>query len=92
MSAGTPITSVRIPRQLLFDCECYLSERDANPVVTPWSLTDLIVVALREKMDKVKRGRRKARAGARDLDQSAEATAEIVANHFAQLTDDRGGM
>jgi hypothetical protein len=55
MSKGTKVTAVRIPPALMALAERYLRERNADPRVSPWTLTDLLTNVLKEGL--LKRGR-----------------------------------
>lgn len=63
MSMGTPVTTVRIPQDLLNEVKYYLDKRSTNPVVEPWSLTDFIVRALKDKLDHLARSAKTRKSG-----------------------------
>lgn len=69
MSAGTPVTTLRIPQDLLNEVKFYLDKRAANPVVEPWTLTDFILAAIKDKLEHGRRSRsnRKLKDGSSDI-------------------------
>lgn len=52
MSAGTPSTTVRLPRALHAEIDAYLRRRELLPTVEPWSMTDFLTCAARELLRK----------------------------------------
>jgi len=79
MSRGSPIVPVRIPAELLAEIGQVIDGRNERARGAPWTRSEFIVLALREKLAKMERsrsGRAKAagrRAGADQLadDQAA---------------------
>jgi hypothetical protein len=65
MSRGTFVTTLRIPPALREVCQQYLAVREKNPMVPPWTMTDLILNALREKLSHIKRSSRPRKGGGR---------------------------
>lgn len=93
MSAGTRITTVRIPSHLRQQCSEYLEARSSIPTVEPWTMSDLILVALAEKMQKIERGkaayRRSLRAREAVLDEPNAFEVEVMAE---AMFGEGGGM
>lgn len=58
MSKGTPAVSFRIPPELRVMIEDELKDRDAKPLLSPWSLTDFFIVAALEKLHHAARNRK----------------------------------
>lgn len=59
MSKGTPIVGVRIPPTQRAEVEAVIAHRNANSREAPWTLSDFVVIALREKIAKMARCRRR---------------------------------
>jgi hypothetical protein len=52
MSAGTPVTTVRLPPALRVLIDHYLEKRNELTTVAPWTLTDFLIEACRELLRK----------------------------------------
>lgn len=61
MSKGTPVTCVRVPTRLMDQIHEYLEARSALTCASEWNVSDFIVVSIAEKLDKIRRGRKKTR-------------------------------
>lgn len=61
MSKGTPVTCVRVPTRLMQRVHDYLEARKALACVVEWTVSDFIVVAVAEKLDKIRRGQKRSR-------------------------------
>jgi hypothetical protein len=61
MSTGGPSIIVDVPKRVLMQCREYLEERAALALVSPWTLSELVIVALCEKLDRIRRARKRSR-------------------------------
>jgi hypothetical protein len=63
MSKGTKIIPFRCPGGLEEDMEIAIDDRNERTREAPWSRTDFILKAIREKLDHMQRSRAKKRKG-----------------------------
>lgn len=59
-SKGSPRVTVRIPEPLLVEIGDAITRRNEYSRGVPWDLTAFLLVAVREKLDKMARSRRHA--------------------------------
>ena len=61
MSQGTPVVMFRMPKQMLADILAVVHRRNRNTQDEPWTRTDFIRCAIREKLAKMARLRTRGR-------------------------------
>lgn len=59
MSKGNPILKSRLPRSLLAELEALLRESHSTRALGPWDVSQFLRDAIREKIAKRERGRRR---------------------------------
>lgn len=59
MSQGSPRVTIRLPQPLLDLIEQTIERRNSNTSLPPWSMSDFIQNAIWEKLDHMKRSRRR---------------------------------
>ena len=83
MSKGTPNQTFRLLPSLKEECERTIARRNDNSFESPWTFTEFIELALREKIAKMERSRRsKGRVryrskSVRHLDQVESVTDQV---------------
>lgn len=60
-SKGSPMVALRIPQELLTEIEATMKKRNVVAFGEPWSRTDFILVAIKEKLAHMARSRRPGR-------------------------------
>jgi hypothetical protein len=63
MSKGTPLVVIRVPEDLKIEVEAVIEHRNWNSREEPWSFSDFVRIALREKIAKMARCRGKSLEG-----------------------------
>jgi metal-responsive CopG/Arc/MetJ family transcriptional regulator len=63
MSAGTPRVTIRIDDELREEIEIVITDRNSRTRDRPWTLSDFIGIAIREKVLKMQRGRSTGQIG-----------------------------
>lgn len=61
MSKGTKAFPVRLPNKLLQEVNETIQRRNDHSKEEPWTFSDFVRIALREKISKMERGRKGAR-------------------------------
>jgi len=59
MSLGNPVVQVRVPRPILEEMDETIQRANGHRVVEDWTRSSFVLAAIREKIAKMKRSRRK---------------------------------
>ena len=86
MSRGTPNQTFRLLPSLKAECERTIEKRNNNTREAPWSFTEFIEIALREKIAKMERSRRSGRR----FKDKRRGTLKLVADAVASVQVDNG--
>lgn len=61
MSKGNPRVTFRLPRELIHQVEETILNRNAVSPLEPWDWSKFVVIAIKEKLDKMRRSRSKSK-------------------------------
>jgi hypothetical protein len=90
MSAGTPITTIRLPRALHAEIDAYLARRNELTLVDPWTMTDWLIAASRELLRKKAWRRGKPVVFQQSVEDDMEITIENILQSEERLALGKG--